>query len=121
MDDPPFRNMLAAVEVPKRARPRESMVKRLAPVDDARESSERVVVPTTVSDDAGDVVPIPKAPKVVSEALTLPAVMMFKALLSVVPRTAVAENALPDWTKALMEEVATMPDTVEVMRPVDEE
>ena len=99
-------------------RPLESTVKRLSPVDEARVSRLLVVVPTTVREEAGDVVPIPKAPNVVSEALTLPAVMMLRALLSVVPSTAVAEKALPFWTKAFIDEVATIPDTVEVKRPV---
>lgn len=112
---------MAEVEVPKSTRPRESTVKRFAPVEDARERRDLVVVPTTVSEDAGEVVPIPKAPKVVSEALTLPAVMILRALLSVVPSMAVAANALPDCTKALIDEVEMTPDTVEVINPVEDE
>ena len=99
----PLRNILAEALDPNSTRPNESTVKRLAPVEDARESTDLVVVPTTVSDDIGEVVPIPNDPVVVSEALTLPAVIRLRPLLSVVPSTAVALKALPFCTKALSE------------------
>ena len=114
----PFINILAEVEVPITILPNLSIVKRLYPVDEATVNTLLVVVPTTVSDEMGEVVPMPNDPVAVSEAFTEPAVIILRALLSVVPSTAVALNALPDWTKAFIDEVATIPDTVEVKRPV---
>ena len=53
VDEAPFKKMLALAVEPNMTRPRASIVKMLTPVDDARENSGKVVVPTTESDAEG--------------------------------------------------------------------